>query len=214
MKIIRDPYLVLDLPLYLLDGKTFTSKDMYGHLCTVTGALWRSDGRLFDGATTTIACGNGVALQISNKITLEAWVLLDAVVAANYQGIIYKLGTKIGYTLGVPANTQQVEGGFHNGSDWTSKVVSTDDITLATWYHLVYTYDKVTHRIYFNGIENNTKPDDTGGTADTTHDLHIGSDSGSATFWGGNIGEVRIYSRALTPQEIQHNYLATRWRFK
>ncbi len=32
--------------------------------------------------------------------------------------------------------------------------------------------------------------------------------------WLGNIDEVRIYSRALTPLEIQHNYLATKWRYR
>ena len=30
----------------------------------------------------------------------------------------------------------------------------------------------------------------------------------------GLIGEVRIYKRALTPLEVQHNYLATKGRYR
>ena len=33
-------------------------------------------------------------------------------------------------------------------------------------------------------------------------------------FHKGLIGEVRIYRRALTPTEVQHNYLATKWRYQ
>ena len=38
--------------------------------------------------------------------------------------------------------------------------------------------------------------------------------SGAGEQLGGTMGEVRIYNRALTPLEIQHNYLATKWRYK
>ena len=40
MGFIFDPSLVLYLSLWKLDGDSFMSKDAYGHLCTVTGALY------------------------------------------------------------------------------------------------------------------------------------------------------------------------------
>ena len=55
MNFIFDPSLVLYLPLYQLDGASFVSKDAHGHLCSVTGALWRPNGRWFDGTDDTIA---------------------------------------------------------------------------------------------------------------------------------------------------------------
>jgi len=33
-------------------------------------------------------------------------------------------------------------------------------------------------------------------------------------FWNGTIGEVFIYNRLLTPQEIQRNYLITKWKYR
>ena len=32
--------------------------------------------------------------------------------------------------------------------------------------------------------------------------------------WDCYIGEVRLYNRRLTPLEVQHNYLATKWRYQ
>jgi len=49
MDFIFDPSLVLCLPLYERDGSSFPSRDTYGHLCTVTGALWRENGHYFGG---------------------------------------------------------------------------------------------------------------------------------------------------------------------
>ena len=70
MNFIFDPYLVLYLPLYELDGASFMSKDAYGHLCTVIGALWRPNGRYFDGIDDRIDLG--IAL-LGNANTLEIW---------------------------------------------------------------------------------------------------------------------------------------------
>jgi len=49
MNFVFDPSLELYLPLYELDGSSFMSKDACGHICLVTGALWGSQGRTFDG---------------------------------------------------------------------------------------------------------------------------------------------------------------------
>ena len=73
---IHDPSLVLDLPLYELDGASFMSKDTYGHLCTVTNTLWRLDGRHFAGADF-INCGTGPSLAPSNALTIEGWFYID-----------------------------------------------------------------------------------------------------------------------------------------
>src|SRR3990167_5915362 len=49
-----DPSLVLYLPLWKKDGSSFMSDDAYGHLATVTGATWGSQGRTFDGVDDLI----------------------------------------------------------------------------------------------------------------------------------------------------------------
>ena len=52
-----DPSLVLYLPLYELDGSSFRSRDAYGHLATVTGALWTPQGRTLMGQMTKLTAG-------------------------------------------------------------------------------------------------------------------------------------------------------------
>jgi hypothetical protein len=42
----------------------------------------------------------------------------------------------------------------------------------------------------------------------------IGCQFGGGQYAYGVIGEVFIYSRALTIQEVQHKYLATKWRYQ
>src|SRR3990172_13167350 len=72
-KFIYDPSLVFYVPLYELDGTTFQSKDAYGHLCTVTGALWRPQGRDFDGTDDVISAPDHNALDITGTVTLISW---------------------------------------------------------------------------------------------------------------------------------------------
>ena len=75
MDFIFDPSMVLYLPLYELDGASFMSKDAYGHLCTVTGALWTSQGRDFDGIDDSITLPT--AFDSLTDLTLEAWLLCN-----------------------------------------------------------------------------------------------------------------------------------------
>ena len=51
---IHDPSLVLYLPLYKHAGAVISDESHLGHLCTVTGALWRPNGRYFNGSTNKI----------------------------------------------------------------------------------------------------------------------------------------------------------------
>jgi hypothetical protein len=47
-----------------------------------------------------------------------------------------------------------------------------------------------------------------------TNQLRFGSNpSGGGTPFVGGYGNIRLYNRALTPQEIQQNFNATRRRF-
>jgi len=56
---VYDPRCTLYLPLYSEDlkGNSFLSRDSYGRTCTVTNAVWTSQGRTFAGADY-IDCGN------------------------------------------------------------------------------------------------------------------------------------------------------------
>jgi len=227
MDFVFDPSLVLYLPLYQLDGASFVSKDTHGHLCSVTGALWRPNGHYFDGTDDYIDFSSGVSTFASlTEGTVEAWfrvpivqlhnrvlfsishsadpssewaILLDSV-AGKYLKILHREG---GSQLTGIDSTDVADNVWHHivavvsasGNKW---VLDNVELTLA------YTAGDATTQKFFAGVL----------TADTIGLGRNVDSGGGAWFWGGDIGELRIYSRALTPQEIQHNYLATKWRYR
>ena len=212
MNFINDPSLVLYLPLYERDGGSLVSRDAYGHLSSVSGALWRPYGRYFDKTDDRVDCGNQSALAITKGITLEAWFrtndyfgtvdLLGKGVGQynlrfSYQGNgIFSLGLVIGGTQRWPIN--------FNGQPYC------DDV----WHHIVGTYGNDISRLFLDGElkkEDSSYPGDL--TTNSSH-FYLGTASGSSAWFGGNIGEVRVYNRALTPPEVQRNYLVTKWRYR
>ena len=217
MDFIFDSSLVLYLPLHQLDGTSFMSKDAYGHLCTVTGATWRLNVRYFVGTDDLINCGTDSRMILTNKFALEAWVKADEV-AQGTQGVLTRrVLVYDGYQLNITTDNASVW--VSNGSTWKN-AASGSVISVGEWYHLVGTFDNSLAsgnlRIYVNGILK--------GSTDTTITISCTSSSPvkvGTTYTGGIyytlegfVGETRIYSRPLTPQEIQHNYLATKWRYR
>ena len=78
---------------------------------------------------------------------------------------------------------------------------------VGNWWHLVYTYDGTTARIYVNAVEETVK--DVALNAHAGNIIRIGAqgDSSGANIQSGlnfigSIAEVRIYSRALSQVEI------------
>lgn len=187
---VLDPSLVLYLPLHQLDGSSFMSKDKHGHLCAVTGALWRPNGHYFDGSDDYIDCGDSSALTITSG-TIEVWAYRQNKAGGNNHWLVAGYNGGGGYvywtggadTLAASAGTIHVNG---NGAS---------SATEERWQHIAVS------GIALTAITNSLK-------VGTRHILLAGN------YFEGYIGEVRIYNRALTPLEIQHNYQATKWRYR
>ncbi|KKK51356.1 hypothetical protein LCGC14_3115780, partial [marine sediment metagenome] len=77
-----DPYgfstdeLVLYLPLWALKGSTFKSVDAYEHVNTVAGALWKPNGRDFDGSDDMVTIPNAVSTELggASGATFLFWI--------------------------------------------------------------------------------------------------------------------------------------------
>lgn len=86
-------------------------------------------------------------------------------------------------------------------------------INNSVWQNLTYTKNGTSVIGYLNGIQSFTS---NAGNANISYqsnrNLRIGSCPGSR-FYKGNISQTQIYNRALTAQEIQQNYNATKSRF-
>jgi len=208
---IPDPGLALYLPLYEMDGTSFMSKDAYGHLCTATGALWRPSGRYFDGVDDSIIVPHSATLAITNVLTVIAWVRTTD---AGHQVIIGKNYKE--YEVGIAQSVSRIQIYYGDGTNFTNaELDSTPNVWDGNFHHIGVIIRKdgsgCTSVVDGNFIETVAGAAKTGGG---TADVYVGVRNDQTLDWDGTIGEIQIYNRALTPQEIQHNYLATKWRYR
>ncbi len=209
---ILDPSLVLYLPLYKLDGASIMSRDAYGHLCTVTGALWTPRGRDFDGSDDVINCGSEPSIDFTtdDDIIIEAWVKSDKGADEFPAGHNGGITTK-SYSLVLSIHNTQWR--FFN--DLTTGGVSCyfGSVEKDVWVHLLAIRKPHFWATYKNGLYVAGDTPELDWKDFPANNLVIGMYS--AVYFDGLIGEVRIYKgKVLTPLEIQHHYLAAKWRYR
>jgi len=86
------------------------------------------------------------------------------------------------------------------GGDFDGPLTTTNSWSADTWYHIAGTFDGTNFKIHVNGNLENTV--NHAGTHADASGLIIGSRP-TDSFFDGMIDDVRIYNRALTPEEIQ-----------
>ncbi len=137
----------------------------------------------------------------AEALTLEAWVKPRAVGFVDYPTIIrkdsaYALrfgGTRLAFLLWFEGKPIYLESAK---TDWVAD----------QWYHLAATYDGAQMRLFIDGAEDSNSPREQKGAVDTSLDnCAIGAGAGGGRF-RGVIDEVRLYHRALSPQEVQASY--------
>ena len=219
MNFVSDPSLVLYLPLYRPDGSPFMSRDAYGHLCTVTGALWRPNGRSFDG-DDFINCGQPSVLDFTpqaDPFSVMAWVKTTSAASEAILAKGYNPGTA-SYQYYIFGHAAGYVGSFLGGT----YSAGTANIKDGSWHLVAITVPAASSGlvIYVDGNADTFSSGDGSIGGDTNGmDVLVGArrntnNANTTSFFNGSVGEVWIYSRVLTPLEIQHNYLATKWRYQ
>jgi len=213
MEFIYDPGMVLYLPLYELDGPSFISRDAYGHLCAATGSLWRPEGRYFNG-NDKINCGSSSVLNFTGEaFTIIAWVnpTLAAVMdvlcrneAQNKNGYFFRIVSdgRIGL------RTSQESASQDSYSVAGSMVANTWAQVSAVRSGAAVTFYKNGETLAYNTQGTHVDPGSYAG------DFLIGEQVDGSRDFDGCIGEVMVFNRALTPQEIHHYYRITKRRYR
>ena len=210
-RLALDPYCKLYLPLRKLDGDSFMSKDAYGHLCTNYGSLWTPQGRSFDGVDDYVDCGNKPSLDLT-KWTIEFWTRVN--VNKDYNGFVIKGldGSENWEILGQGDGTVILTTKFTDGTRG-ELITPADTIITGEWAHFVYTYDQAQGRRFYRNSSLIAEDTESKTPKTTTEPLYIGNEKGVTRFLDGLIGEVCIYSRDLTLQEILCHYLVGKEMF-
>ncbi len=223
---------VLYLPLWDpgLSGLVFKSIDPYGHTCTVTGAVYGSDGYTFDGLDDNINCGSAASIDniFDGGGTIMALINVTSDGQSNAGRIVAKYGGGVGWAFSVTGEAAGkvksqlfTDPGAGNGQ-WTTTAT---EVTLGTKTLVCVTYnaDSIENNpiIYVGtastamagkGITEDTKPT-VPGIGDESKIFRIGDSDDDNTSFDGVISAVWGWDTILTATEIQYVNLAIRWRY-
>ncbi len=209
---IRDPSLVLYLPLWKKDGASVMSDDARGHICTATGATWGIQGRTLDGSDDCITIPHSTSIDTMPVFAWEFWLKVSS--WANEPVLIRKAGLYMQFGVSGIVNAIHVSGVGGVGLTATIEALNT-----TSFNHLIVTYDDTGDRKCYVTMNNvpctySTQTAPTGALVDNSaSDLIIGKYEAALFGITGIIGEGRIYNRVLTTGEGTHNNLATKWRY-
>ena len=169
---------------------------------TINGPTGTASGKFgralsFDGTNDRVDVPDAASLDLSNGMTLEAWVnpttnsgWRTAMLKERGKDLLYAL-----YASNGAKPTAEVYSGTENASPGTAA------LPLNAWTHLATTYDGTTLRLFVNGVQVSSKAV-TGSMPNTAEALRIGGNAVWGEYFAGLIDEVRVYSRALSANEI------------
>ncbi|WCB94984.1 virion structural protein [Baekduia alba] len=183
-----------------------TVKDVSGHgLDGVrSGATSTTAGKFgralsFDGAGDWVTVADDDALDLTNTMTLEAWVAPTTL--SGWRTIIAKDQTSaVNYGLYAATAAGKADGDLFIGEEITS--ASTSALKTGTWSHVATTYDGKSLILYVDGVAVATKAV-TGSVTTSNGALHIGGNSIWGEWFTGKIDEVRVYNKALTAAQVK-----------
>jgi len=176
----------------------------YANAGALTNTAWSTAGRFGKALTFNgngwITINDAASLNLSNALTLEAWVYPTAALT-RWTDILMKEkagGTSYYLTAGSPSGTPAT--GVDIGAERILR--GSSPLPLNTWSHVAASYDGSTLRLYVNGVLVASTPQ-AGSIDPAPGPLRIGGNSVWGEYFTGRIDEVRIYSRALSAAEIQ-----------
>lgn len=171
---------------------------------------------LFDGVNERVNVAASSLIQnLTTNFTFQAFVRFNT--SGGQYGIFTK-GSNFtdGWTVYVRQGPQFSFIGYNDANVSSGLLAATPSggISTNTWYQITYTYDNSTVRSYINGIQSNTSSySETFNSTGTSPLIGHGPNIGTPKYWPGNISNVTLYNRALTPSEVLQNYNALKSRF-
>jgi hypothetical protein len=185
-------------------GTTATDSSGSGNAGTINGPTRSTTGKFgsalsFDGINDQVSVPDANTLDLTNAMTLEAWVRPSALSA--WRTILMKEQTA-GLVYGLYANGDTNRPSAHIYTNVERDVRGTAAVPVNAWTHVAATYDGAVLRFFINGTQVSTA-NIAGTILTSTGQLRIGGNSIWGEWFNGLIDEVRVYKRTLTAAEIQ-----------
>jgi len=187
----------------LQSATTFADKTPYENVGTKKGSILK-----FDGTDDYVDCGNDESLNITDEITISAWVKIPSTTTFE-QEICGKWGVNGGtanygaYVIGLKSTNQlffKIDDVINGSGIWESASFPVDN-----WQHVAATFNGSNAYLYRNASQV-ASWSGSGVIPTSGNNVIIGNIAGFSLFFNGAIDEVRIYNRALSAAEITTLY--------
>jgi len=192
-----------------------SGNDNDGTLTNMDSATDWIDGKYgkaldFDGSNDYVNCGNDESLNITDAITVEAWVkpeVSDSTfrpVVSKYQSSENQRSWWLGHYSG---NWR-----FYISNDGSNTKFVQTSLSLNTWQHIVALFNPSSESgndtfIYLNNVLKDSINTSYSSLYSNDVNVYIGEyNIGNGYNFNGTIDEVRIYNRGLTTEEISDLY--------
>lgn len=164
---------------------------------------------LFDGVDDYITVTDPGSLA---NFTVDCWCnSTELLPAGNYASVVAStFPSYVNFKIGYNGTFGQIDGGIFNGSAWTTTAGTS--ISINTWYNFHLTYNGSQLILYKNSIATGT----TNAVViaqSSNGNIRIGRRWDAHNYWKGYIPNVKIYNRALSSNEVNQNYNATKGRY-
>jgi hypothetical protein len=185
-------------------GVQTTDASGQGNTGTISSATWTAAGKFgsalsFNGTNAWVTVADAASLDLTNGMTLEAWVNPSA--ATGWRTVMLKEDiNSMAYAFYSANNASRPAAFVHTNTDIALN--GTAAVPLNVWTHVALTFDGATMRMFVNGVQVGTRAL-AGAAAVSAGALRIGGNAVWGEYFKGLIDEVRVYNRALTATEIQ-----------
>lgn len=195
-----------------IQGTVVPDQSGTGNDGTINGAPLLIDGPFgkalqLDGISDYIDCGNAESLNITDKLTVSAWVkTVDAgdPIGGEMGGQNHYVSKNDSY--GIKHRTNLLIFWIYNGG-WYATRISIDNSFNGEWHHVVGTYNGSVLKTYVDGsLEGEASHE---GTIDLNDDnVNIGKNPAqNDQNFDGAIDEVMIYARDLSESHVQDLFM-------
>jgi len=175
-----------------------------GNAGVLSATSWVTAGKFgsalsFDGSSSRVSVNDAPSLDLTDSLTIEAWVSPRAL--SNWNAVALKERTG-GIVYSLYANDVSDRPVGQLDIDGEQNAYGTGTLPPNSWTHLASSWDGNTLRLYVNGIQVGTKAV-SGTLANSSGPFSIGGNEVWGEHFSGLIDELRLYNRALSATEVQ-----------
>jgi hypothetical protein len=161
----------------------------------------------FNGTNNTIQIPTNTILEPSNELSVSIWLNPSGYGAGNFPHAIVKRLNPNSNTFGIVAGAGNSWAcGIQTTNSGTAIYSEDDSFSNGQWILLTSTFDGNAHRLFVNGI----LTDSADVTGDIVYNSNYGWTLGYSTvfsqYFEGQLDDIGIWNRALTPEEVQELY--------